>query len=131
MALAFVVLLASCGAEDCLSVGPFGDCGDKAAVKGRPGVGAPAAGGELRAWTEGQPREKGRIEIITAGGVPPYTYRVSGRGEMQDANGIPNERGRFYFAKDAVPSDSDPVVIRVTDASPERREIFVPLLIQR
>lgn len=117
LSLSLVALvLASCGREDCFSVGPFGSCGNKdAAPSDRAAAGTTS--GEFRLRTE-RPYVKAndRLEIITEGGVGPYRYKVlSGVGASFET-----ENSRFLVVTGAKVGEN--IRVRVMDNSQPSQE---------
>jgi hypothetical protein len=117
LSLAVVTLaLASCGREDCFSVGPFGSCSNKdAAPSDRAATGTTS--GEFRLRTD-RPYVKpnDRLEIITEGGVAPYRYKVlSGVGASFEA-----ENSRFLVVTGGKVGEN--IRVRVMDSSQPSKE---------
>lgn len=112
------VVLASCGREDCFSVGPFGSCGNKDAAPSDRAATGGSTSGPFRIRTD-RPNVtvNDRLEIITEGGVQPYHYKVlAGVGASFES-----DTSRFLVVTGGRVGDS--IDIRVMDsASPPKEE---------
>jgi hypothetical protein len=111
------LVLASCGREDCFSVGPFGSCGNRDAAPSDRAATGGTTSGDLRLRTE-RPYVKpnDRLEIITEGGVMPYRYKVlSGVGASFET-----ENSRFLVVTGGKVGEN--IKIRVMDSAQPNKE---------